>query len=94
MAMKLQWLPEPDARGGWSMGTGCYDEAKVYHGFDRYGGIRASVKYEQYHGWEVSNAPHVKDEPEDECNARMVRQNREDAMKLAESYIEDDGEGV
>ena len=70
--MKLQWLPEPSSRGGWT------DDA--YDGFDQYGGLRASVRrvthlYESTH-WEVCSMSND--------NYACIAPTKREAMQFAE----------
>lgn len=44
--MKLQWLPKPDARGGW--------DEKEFTGFDRFGTEKVSVLFSEYlYEWRI-----------------------------------------
>ena len=77
--MKLQWLPEPSSRGGWTEDAA---ECRSYHynGFDQYGGLRASVRrvthrYESTH-WEVCSM--------DNDNYACIAPTKREAMQFAE----------
>lgn len=88
MAMKLQWLPEPDSRGGFQKE---HSEGITYCGFDRFGFIRAHVTHEGYI-WDA-NIPYLPGEKWEQHRERSTRPDAKSAMLLAESVIEDDGDG-
>jgi hypothetical protein len=99
MAMKLQWLPEPSSKGGWSGGHQIdyrHVHGVSYQGFDRFGAERATVTYMEHNylpdKWHVSNVPHNACDSYEAREARSHRPTKKEAMLLAESFVEDDGE--
>lgn len=98
MALKLQWLPEPSAKGGWDSGHEFdyyYSDQACYNGFDRFGTIRASVTYQEHaympSKWRISNATDVSGASYEEREAGASKPTKIEAMLLAESLIEDEG---
>ena len=100
--MQLQWLPRPSAHGGWNTEENRHERDKdcSYDGFDRFGDIRISVE-SRYSGhpylsivWMPTDLYHLAPDygklDYDEQEKKYGREERKDAMILAESLIKEE----